>query len=309
MKSEKLSTRQLAVAVMVGGLSVGAAAAGRTDWRWLLASVPIGMLVGWGLLRRVGHRPLNPILNALYGIWAVALMADVLRRTADRVQAASGNRENTGWLLVLLALPLIWMGWGKAAAFFRAVEIFWLGLLVTVAAILLLGVPRMEWRWVMEPAGSWWESMLAGVNVLSAGLFVLPHLYNVEKEPGGTHRGLMWLGALGLLSAALGALTAGLLSPAVAAQVDAPFFAAAGLLGDSARLEGLVSALWLLPDLTLAGLLAHAWGERRWPALAVIAALGLALTGITERLPGIAAPVGCLILVVLTAAIPPGGKK
>ena len=309
MKSEKLSPRQLAVAVMVGGLSAGAAAAGRADWRWLLAGAPIGMLVGWGLLRRVGRRPLRPALRVVYGAWGVVLLADVLRRTAERVQAASGNRESTGWVLALLALPLIWMGWGKAAAFFRAAEIFWLGLLVTVGAILLLGLPRVEWRWVMEPAGSWWESVLAGANVLSAGLFALPQLYKVEEEPGGTHRGLIWLGALGLLSAGLGLLTAGLLSPAVAARVDAPFFAAAGLLGDSARLEGLVSALWLLPDLTLAGLLAHAWGERRLPALAAAAALGLALTGITERLPGIAAPVGSLILVVLTALTPPDGKK
>lgn len=309
MKSEKLSPRQLAVAVMVGGLSAGAAAAGRADWRWLLAGAPIGMLVGWGLLRRVGRRPLRPALRVVYGAWGVVLLADVLRRTAERVQSASGNRESTGWVLALLALPLIWMGWGKAAAFFRAVEIFWLGLLVTVGAILLLGLPRVEWRWAAEPAGSWWESVLAGANVLYAGLFALPHLYKVEEEPGGTHRGLIWLGALGLLSAGLGLLTAGLLSPAVAARVDAPFFAAAGLLGDSARLEGLVSALWLLPDLTLAGLLAHAWGERRLPALAAAAALGLALTGITERLPGIAAPVGSLILVVLTALTPPDGKK
>ena len=292
MKGEKLSPRQLAVAVMTSGLSAGAAAAGRADWRWMLASVPIGMLVGWALLRRVGRRPLHPALNVLYGVWAAVLMADVLRRAAGRVQAASGGRESAGWLLALLALPLIW-----------------LAALVTVGTILLLGLPRVEWRWAMEPAGSWWESMLAGVNVLSAGLFVLPHLYKVEEEPGGTRRGLVWLGALGLVSSALAALTAGLLSPAVAAQLDAPFFAAAGLLGDSARLEGLVSALWLLPDLTLAGLLAHTWGKRRRPALAAAVALGLALTGITERLPGITAPVGCLILVVLTAALPPGGEK
>ena len=309
MKGEKLSPRQLAVAVMTGGLSAGAAAAGRADWRWMLASVPIGMLVGWALLRRVGRRPLHPALNVLYGVWAAVLMADVLRWAADRVQAASGGQESAGWLLVLLALPLIWMGWGKAAAFFRAAEIFWLAVLVAVGAILLLGLPRVEWRWAMEPAGSWWESMLAGVNVLSAGLFVLPHLYKVEEEPGGTRRGLVWLGALGLVSSALAALTAGLLSPAVAAQLDAPFFAAAGLLGDSARLEGLVSALWLLPDLTLAGLLAHTWGGAHRPALAAAAALGLALTGITERLPGITAPVGCLALVILTAALPPGGEK
>ena len=309
MKSEKLSPRQLAVAVMTGGLSAGAAAAGRADWRWMLAAVPVGLIIGWLLLRRAGHRPLHPVLNVVYGVWGTVLMAEVLGRTADRIQTASGSRENTGWLLVLLAVPLIWMGWGKAAAFFRAVEILWLAVLVTVGAILLLGLPRVDWRWVMEPAGSWWESMLAGAGVLSAGLFVLPHLGQVQAEPGGTHRGLVWLGALGVLSAALAALTAGLLSPAVAAQLDAPFFAAAGLLGDSARLEGLASALWLLSDLTLAGLLAHAWGKRRWPALAVIAALGLALTGILGRLPEFTAPAGCLILAALTAALPPGGKK
>lgn len=309
MKHEKLSPRQLAVAVMTGGLSAGAAAAGRVDWRWMLAGVPIGVLVGWVLLRRVGRRPLHPALNVLYGVWAAGLMAEALRRAAGRVQAASGNRESAGWLLALLALPLIWMGWGKAAAFFRAAEIFWLGLLVTVGAILLLGMPRVEWRWVMEPTGSWWESVLAGINVLSAGLFVLPYLYKVEEEPGGTRRGLVWLGALGVVSSALAALTAGLLSPAVAARVDAPFFAAAGLLGDSARLEGLVSALWLLPDLTLAGLLAHTWGERHRPALAAAAALGLALTGITERMPEITALAGCLVLAVLTAALPPGGER
>ncbi len=309
MNREKLSSRQLAVAVMVGGLSTGAAAAGRADWRWMLAAVPVGVLAGWLLLCRVGRRPLHPVLNVLYGAWAAVLMADALRRAAERVQAASGSRENTGWLLALLAIPLVWMGWGKAAAFFRAAEIFWLGLLVTAGAILLLGLPRVDWRWAMEPAGGWWESMLAGITVLSAGLFALPHRWETEAEPEGARQGLAWLGALGVLSAALGLLTAGLLRPAVAARLDAPFFAAAGLLGDSARLEGLVSALWLLPDLTLAGLLARAWGKRRRPALAAIAALGLALAGITERLPGAALPLGCLVLAALTAALPPGQAK
>jgi len=309
MNREKLSPRQLAVTVMVGGLSAGAGAAGRADWRWMLAAVPVGMAAGWLLLRRVGRRPLHPALNVLYGAWAAVLMADALRRAAERVQAASGNRENTGWLLVLLAVPLVWMGWGKTAAFFRAAEIFWLGLLAAAGAILLLGLPRVDWQWAMEPAGSWWESILAGMTVLSTGLFALPHLWETEAESDGPRRGLAWLGALGALSAALGLLTAGLLSPAVAAQLDQPFFAAAGLLGDSARLEGLVSALWLLPDLTLAELLARAWGKRRRPALAVVAALGLALTGITGRLPGAALPLGCLALAVLTAALPPGQAK
>lgn len=307
MNSEKLSPRQLWVAVMTGGLSAGAAAAGRADWRWLLLAAALGTAMGWLLLRRVGRRPLHPVLKGLYCAWAVVLLADVLKRTADRIRQAAGNGENAGWLMVLLAVLLVWMGWGKAAAFFRAVEIFWLAALVTVAAILLLGVPRVDWQWAMEPAGGWKESLLAGALTMSTGLFVLPLLYKVEPGPDGGRRGLVWLGALGLVSAALAMVTAGLLSPAVAAELDGPFFAAAGLLGDSARLEGLVSGLWLLPDLTLAGLLAHSWEARR-PALAAVVALGLALFGVTDILPEAALPLGCLALAILTAVFPQGGE-
>jgi len=309
MKSEKLSPRQLSVAVMTGGLSAGAAAAGRADWRWLLLTAVLGAAVGWLLLRRVGRRPLHPVLKVLYCGWAVVLIADVLSRTAERIQAAAGSRGNTGWLLALLAVPLIWMGWGKAAAFFRAVEIFWLGLLVTVAAVLLLGLPRIDWQWVMRPAGDWMSSLTAGALTMSTGLFVLPYLYKVEPEPDGARRGLVWLGALGLLTAALAALTAGLLGPEVAAQLDAPFFAAAGVLGDSARLEGLISAVWLLSDLTLAGLLARSWGEERWPSLASLAALGAAFVGAADILPRPVLASGCLVLAVLTCAVPLGRKK
>ena len=304
MNSDKLSPRQMAVAVMVGGLSVGAAAAGRADWRWLLACVPVGVLAGWLALRRVGRGPMHPALRALYGLWAVVLMSDALERTAGRIWSASGGRGDMRWLMALLALPLIWMGWGKAAAFFRAVEIFWLAAGMTAAVVLLLGAPRVDWSWALEPAGGWMESVGEGVVILSTGLFVIPHIYKVEEEPGGVHRGLLWLGALGLLSAALAMLTAGLLSPGVAARLDGPFFAAAGLLGDSARLEGLISALWLLPDLTFIGLLSRSWGGKRWPALAVLAALGAALTGIVGPLPGAALPFGCVLLLILTIALP-----
>lgn len=304
MNCEKLSPRQLWVAVMTGGLSAGAAAAGRVDWRWLLLAALLGTAAGWLLLRRVGHKPLHPILRGLYGAWAVVLLSCTLARTAGRVCQGAGSGAKMGWLLALLALPLVWMSWGKAAAFFRAVEIFWLGTLAAVAVILLLGAPRINWQWALEPAGSWTDSLLAGGLTMSTGLFVLPLLSQTEPEPGETGRGLAWLGGLGMVSAALAALTAGLLSPAVAALLESPFFAAAGLLGDSARLEGLVSGLWLLPDLTLAGLLAHSWGARRWNALAVLAALVLAELGVARILPDAALAAGCLVLAALTAVFP-----
>ena len=267
MKCEKLSARQLAVAAMVGGLSCGAAAAGRSDWRWLLCSAALGTAAGWLLLRRVGHRPLHPALKALYGGWAVVLMAQVLGRTAGRLQpAAEGNAV---WLALLLALPLAWMGWGKAGAFFRAVEVLWLAVLAAVAAILLLGLPRTNWAWALEPGGSWGGSRLAGVLPMSAGLYTLPHLYKVKEGEGAARRELVWLGALGVL----------------------------------------VSALWLLPDLTWMGLLARSWGERRLPALAVLAAAGLALSGAADAVTGDWAAAGCLGLAVLTAVLPPQRGK
>lgn len=307
MKSERLSARQLSVAVMVGGLSAGAAAAGRSDWRWLLAAAALGTAAGWLLLRKVGRRPLHPILRALYGGWAVVLMAQALGRTAQRLQPA-GGQGSAVWLVLLLALPLAWMGWGETGAFFRAAEVLWLGTLAAAAAILLLGFPRVNWEWALEPGGSWSGSLLAGTLPMAAGLYVLPHLYKVEDGPDGASRGLGWLAALGGVCAALGLLTAGLLSPRVAAQLEGPFFTAAGLLGDSARLEGLVSALWLLPDLTWMGLLARSWGEKRLPALAVLAAAGLTVTGMAA-VTGEAAAIGCLALAILTAILPQGREK
>lgn len=309
MKREKLSPRQLSVAVMTGGLSAGAAAAGRCDWRWALLAAALAVGAGWLLLRRVGGRPLRPWLRALYAGWAVVLMAQALARAAHRLQPAAGGQGSAAGLTLLLALPLLWMGWGAAGAFFRAAEVLWLGTLAAVAAIVLLGLPRVDWRWALEPGGSWGTSLAAGALPLCAGLYALPHLYKVEEEPGGAGRGLVWLGALGGVCAALGLLTAGLLSPAVAAQLDGPFFAAAGLLGDSARLEGLAAAVWLLPDLVWTGLLARSWGEGRRPALAVLAAAVLALSGAAELVTGEMAAAGCLALAVLTAAAAPGQKK
>lgn len=309
MNSEKLSARQLSVAVMMGGLSLGASAAGEVDWRWGLAAVAPALLLGWLLLRRVGDRPLyqggsGVVLAVLYCGWSVVLMAVVMRQAAMRLQSAAGGEESLLWLLLLQALPLLWMGWGKAAPFFRAVEIFWLAMTAVLAVIFILGLVRVDWRFLWEPAGSWRTSMASMGNTLAVGLFVLPYIYKVQRRPGDVGRSLGWLGALGVVSAALAALTAGLLSPAVAAQIRIPFFIMTGLLGDSARLERLVSALWLLPDLTLVGLLSRVWGPRRWPAAGVALAAAVALTGVTDLLSAPVMLCASLILAALIVVLP-----
>ena len=90
----------------------------------------------------------------------------------------------------------------------------------------------------------------------------------------------------------------------MAGQLELPFFTAAGVLGESIRGEGLISALWLLPDLALAGLLCRAWGGRYGPAGAVGLGLVLVLTGISNVFSPSILAAGTMFLLVLTLIIP-----
>lgn len=308
MNSEKLSGRQLWLGALVGGLSHAAAFSGRLDWRWALAAAPVGVLLGYLLLRRVGPRPLfqgvgGGILAVVYSGWAVVLMSAVLLRTAERIQITNADRAEAGWILLLIAIPLIWMGWGKSAAFFRTVEIFWLAVVVLLAAVALFALPRIQWQWLLIPVGDWRQSAAAMVLILSAQLFFLPYIYKVE---GGIQRGLVWQGALGILAAVLAAVTAGVLSSAVAVQLKEPFFVASGVLGESVRGEGLISALWLLPDLTLAGLLSRVWGGKHRAAFGIGIACALALTELPNFFSTEFLAAGTLVLTALTLMIPTG---
>ena len=312
VNADTLSGRQLSVAVLVSGLSPAAALAGRGQWAWMVLWAGMGIILGWLVLCRLKRRPLyqgvgGGLLAVLYGGWAVVLAARVLRRAAERVEFASGGEHTQLWLILLLTLPLVWMGWGKAAPFFRAAEIFWLAMALVLALVIVFGLARVEWRNLASPVGTWWSSAMVMAETMAPALFVLPYLYKAEG-PNEGKRGLVWLAGLGAASVALSVITTGLLDGAVA-WVEQPFFAAAGLLGNSARCEGLLSALWLLPDLTLAGLLCRVWGPRRWPALAAVLAGALALTGATGLIADSVYVYGTLILLGLTMLFPKGKGK
>lgn len=311
---DPLSARQLSVAVLMGGLSWVGGQAGRIDWRWALAALPLGVVLGWLLIRRVNACPLfrgvgGGVLAAAYGAWALVLLSCTLRRTAGRILHTGGSEADILWVLLLLTLPLIWIGFGKAAAFFRMAEVLWLVVLVVLAALLIFMLPKVNWAYLAGPPGDWQGSMLSMLGTLSTGLVVLPYLYKVEPEEGNRRRGLCWLAALGGIGTALTGLVAGVLSPGLAAALDAPFFAAVGVLGDTARLEGLISALWLLPDLILMGLLAQTWGRKPRPAIAAGVAMLVALTGATEKISAELVGAGGLVLVILIVLIPTRGGK
>lgn len=306
MGSDKLSGRQLSVAALVGGLSHGAALCGGIDWRWALVATPAGMLLGWLLLRKAERGPLfrgagGGALAVAYALWAVVLLSVVMERTARRIEITNAKPGDGVWLLLLFAIPVFRMAWGKSAPFFRMAEIFWLAVAALLAAMVIFAVPRIQWRWLIGSMGDWRQSAVNLTLALSPGLFTLPYIYKVEGRPR-----LRWQGALGGATALLAAVTAGVLSPAVAEQLEMPFFVASGVLGESVRGEGLISALWLLPDLTLAGLLVRAWGGRYGPAAAVGTALVLALTGISNYFSPVVLAVGTAFLLLLTLVIPVG---
>ena len=175
--------------------------------------------------------------------------------------------------------------------------------------MILLMLPKTEWKRLLVPAGAWLDSAMGMAQILTAGLYTLPHIYKVRQEERSRAGSLTWLTALGAVSVLLSALTAGVLGPALTAQLRDPFFAGISVLGRTARLEGLASALWLLPDLVLAGLLAQSWGRKPFPAVAVAVACALAMAGIPQMISATSMGIVGLTLVILTLILPVGREK
>lgn len=302
LSAERLSGRQLAVASVVAGLSPAAELAGAVSWPWLLLWSGCGVALARITLRRgvgdpafsVGQRT---ALSILYKVGAVLFAARTLSRAAQRVELSSGGSSEL-WLLVIFAVPLLWIGWGRDAPFFRMTEILWLAMAVVLALVIPFGLARVEWEYVYPAVGDWKTSLWAACELLTPALFLIPQTDKTEGCKIG--EGISWLLALSGVGTVFCLIADGILGRA-AAVVPNGFFVAAGLLGKSARCEGLLSALWLLPDLTLAGLLCRTWGTRRWPALGAALAVALALTGAVQQIPR--ELYGCLTLLIWGATV------
>ena len=300
VSAERLSDRQLAVTAMVAGLSPAVVYAGRAMWFWLLlwsgVAILLVSLVLWRLKRKVPEK-MGWSLKLLYGLWAVVLAARVLKRVTQRLELTSGGSPGF-WLLIVIVVPLIVIGWGKTAPFFRMVEILWLAMAAVLLLVLGLGIGQMEWRYVTVDAGDWKTAALAAGEIMIPVLFLVPYIYSGEGE-GKCGRYLGWLAGLGAVSAAVCLLITGILG-ACAESVEHAFYVAAGAIGKSARAEGMLSVFWLLSDLTFVGLLCRYWGDRYWPAVAAVTAAAISLIGVVELLEGWICVLGSLVLLGVT---------
>jgi len=280
MKTERLSARQLAVCAFTGGLAPAAACAGY-GWQGPLLAAPVILLLGWGLAvlaprwGEIEDKWMGRAVSVLLALAGLALLARGLARCTLRLLRTGGGEEKYAvWLVVLLALPLLWMARGKPAAFFRAVEIFYLAIALTGAALLVWGAFHVEWRYVPLPAPDLWGGFWAALETGATFLFLLPFGSRMDPE-GGPARTLAWLAALCAAPVLMALVTVGVLSPAVASGSPEPFFLMTAALGRAVRVEGLASALWLLADLSYLGLLARSWqrtgmGKSWLPCLAVL---------------------------------------
>lgn len=308
----RISLRQLCAAGFTGLLSLFAAA--WMDWRGALLAVPVvtaSMCAAFAGAKRAGGLLENPggrLLTVIYMVWGVFLSGTALALCGQRISGA-GARGGPLWPTVLAALPVLWLAVGKPEAFARAAEIFYLTMLAVLAFIFLLGVKQVETRWLLAQGESLGRSVLTAAGLGCCGVYAALLWNGQGKAEAG--RWLRWTAAGGLVLAAMAALTAGSLSPALAGTVERPFFLMTVGLGETARTESLVALLWLAADVTFLGLVLQCcralwhkvtgWsGGRVAGAVLTAAVLALALLqerfGAPEKLLGDVIPLGGLIL-------------
>lgn len=239
--------------LLAGGVVVAAAA--------LLSRRPVlgrGDL-GEQIARRWG-RGTGRVLAALFFLWGLYVTsahgARIGGRLSDSLRASP---------VLLTAVVLVLAGWlaaGGVPAFARACEIFVLAVGFGFGLILLFGAFRLEWNQVL--LWDWGElarvprGAASTIGVLAVGGYLLFLLGDIRPEQRSRRRVLLRLGTLFVLLAGAMVLVLGRLGAPLAAEIDAPFFqmvSGLGFEGAFQRLEGLVSALWVLGDVVLVGLL------------------------------------------------------
>lgn len=332
MQETKLSLGQLLAAVYLGLTALAAEALpgkiGGGGLAWLapllllIPALPLAALAagknrgrGAGLNALLG-KGAGRVLAAAFLVWGVFLLGVNVARSARRLSVGGGE----GALLALLILAMgIWMAWGRIAAFGRSCELFTMAFGLGLVVVVLFALFRIQPDYVL--LATWREAaglpggVLSTLGIAGIGVYALFLGEDVEPRKGDRGRVIRWTAALFITQALILLLVLGRLGANLTSMVERPFFqmvAGIGLAGAFQRLEALISALWLLGDLALAGLLLLACRrllgltvrkrEKGWfsliPAVpALILAWGfMGQEGLTETLLYLVVPMGGLLI-------------
>lgn len=270
------------------------------------------------LTRRWGGRMVR-VAAGLFLLWGLYLTAAHAARIGSRL---SDSLRASPLLITGAALLLAgWMASGGLPAFARACEVFALAVGFGFFLIFLFGIFRLRWDYVLlwdwQELAQLPQGALSAGGTVAAGGYLLFLLGDVRPEPKAKGRVLRRLGELFLLLAAGVLLVLGRLGPELAAQVNRPFFqmvSGLGFEGAFQRLEELASALWVLGDVALLGLLllvlrrlaARVLARREgkglgWVLTALVFAGSLPVSYWNQVLAGALLPAGNLVALGLLA--------
>lgn len=302
MGREVISVRQMMILLLVALLGpavdlLPGVAANRGGWISALAALPLLLAAVWansnvfcrqGVWERIG-KPIGSTIVIMYMIWSLVVLAAVLRLSAARMGTVYSGAPS--WLFgVAVAVLGVWMGKGKVSVLARSAEVFYLGLTVLFAGILLLAVFQLEWKnlyqveWSAVPGGG---IAIAGMCMSVAPAAVLGS--NIPKGARGLRKAFGWTVAFDVFLALLSAAVIGTLGNGLSSRLETPFLIMVqglGIKGAFQRNEALVAAMCLLSDVIFAGALLRAWvtlagrmkpgswGRRSVPVAAAIALFG-----------------------------------
>lgn len=200
------------------------------------------------------------VLTALFFLWGLFLLTAHASRLGGRL--ADSLRASP---ILLTGAVLLLAGWMTAKglpAFARACEVFALAVGFGFALILLFGIFRLRWGYVLlftaEELGQVPGGALSTLGTLALGLYAFFMIGDVREEEGSGGRMRGALAGWFVLAAAAVLLVLGRFGPALMGEIDRPFFqmvSGLGFQGAFQRLEELASALWVLGDEALLGLL------------------------------------------------------
>lgn len=289
ISEDKISMRQLLVLLFVALLSPAirvlpaetAAVAGEAGWLSSMAAILPALLLCWVFLSLLGRMPdgmglaqaiervlgkvLGKALLLIYLLWGLVLLSVNTRLFGQRFLSTGYRNSSLGLFIVGLLAVVLWLAWGKLAAFARAGEVFYLILTLTLGAVLLFALFNIEKEnvfpiWIEDTAPVLWS----GVPVLGVlgyavfGAFLGEHIKPMEGDRG---RAIKWTAAFCLVLTALQFINLGNFGPALIARMEQPFFMmvkAIGVQGAFQRVESVVIALWALSDVVFIGLLTFA---------------------------------------------------
>lgn len=320
---ERHSDRQLLVTLFAALLAPASALpgvlarGGALGWLAPALVFPLGLLV-LRRLRRLGRDGLaaawrgRPWLLTLYYLWALGLGALTAGGCVDRL-ARTDYADAPSWVLSLaLTAVTAYLIRKGPAAFFRAVQVFFLVLAVTLVLFFLLGLANLDGDNLavqsLDEVEGVWTGVLPAAGTLAVG--TLCAFFPRKAEPGQT-RPWRWLAAWCLTAAGLCLLVIGALGPKLAAKAPLPFFLTLqglGFPGGFQRLEALGAAVWVLSDLTLLGLTVLAgremWGGRAWAGVPILAGAFLGGCFLPNQVAERAAPWLLWVDLALGAGVP-----